>query len=108
MIPVPNTSENRRDPFYRYTRPALHTRQEKHYIVLVNLQEIAKALQCKKSHLIRYIRKKTCQHVVDGCKVRHLEEGDRIIESFIRKKLCCPLCYLPEMNAGQCKACGYH
>eukprot|EP01124_Arcella_intermedia_P005539 TRINITY_DN1327_c0_g1_i1.p1 TRINITY_DN1327_c0_g1~~TRINITY_DN1327_c0_g1_i1.p1 ORF type:complete len:189 (+),score=47.85 TRINITY_DN1327_c0_g1_i1:70-636(+) len=119
-----NVPRNNIDPFYRYTMPALLTRVEGRgkmiKTVLVNLSDVAIALERSPEYILKFIgyelstavESKNNRFVVSGS--RNSEELYEILDGFIEKYVLCSHCGLPETDMDTskdyiylyCRACG--
>ncbi len=115
-VPIPNNASTTFDPFYRYKRDSLVTKQEKHFIVLENLHEIAKQLNTPLKNLISFLNKKLGQQLKpDKNKNSNLirvkptnNNLEECIEEYIEKYIICNKCGLPELNENDvCNSCGH-
>uniref|UniRef100_A0A6C0CMB7 Translation initiation factor IF2/IF5 domain-containing protein n=1 Tax=viral metagenome TaxID=1070528 RepID=A0A6C0CMB7_9ZZZZ len=123
-IPIPKTKTD--DPFYRYTRPVIESTTQTNFIKLVNIAQVAMALERTPQELVQYLKKalNTNVKLVDNIAVINHKKGDipdieDILEQYISRYVMCAECSIPETYydvtrinkkkvsvAVICKACG--
>lgn len=116
MIPVDRTSN---DPFYRYQMPPLQIAHESSRTVLVNLEQVAKALYRDPFHILKYMGMGLgCTQVKDGTRyaLNGNFEGRRLqsfVYDFIDAFVLCRACGNPETRfvdsdglRRSCNSCG--
>lgn len=116
MIPVDRATN---DPFYRYQMPALQIAHESNRTVLVNLEQVARALYRDPAHILKYTGMTLgCTQVRDGARyfLNGNFDGKRlqsIVYDFIDFFVLCRACGNPEtrfVESGglrrSCSSCG--
>ena len=110
------------DPFYRYRRPrALCNYGKNKTTIIINLDDIAKALHTKPSYILYYIQLEKSTSITSSTKkqpeikmVLPVPEIEKLINNFIEKYILCTVCQYPELVIKQykselefsCEACG--
>lgn len=114
-INIPNID----DPFYRYKREKIILKQESYRTVLVNLLNIAKAIERDAEILANFIKYKLNINIVEKNNVFYtsskinVNDIELAIEEFIKYFVICPKCKIPETNVSStnknielvCRAC---
>ena len=112
-IPIPNTEQNRDDPFYRYQRDKIQTVKKGQFYAFTNLEIIAKQIHTEIGKLILYMSKVMGQPVTMNKKTNEIMikslslDPEEVLEAYITKYIICKKCNLPELDEqASCKACG--
>ncbi len=103
------------DPFYRYRIDQLlieHNQQYGGVTKLITFEKFCKALHTEPKQLQKYLARKlgtTCKllrgtWVISG--IHDITIISNIIEDYIEKYILCHQCWMPELVAGVCSACG--
>ena len=106
------------DPFYRYKRPRTICEHHKGRTIIVNLEDIAKALHTKASYITYYIQLEKSTSATTNGEIKTIipqSEVEKIINDFIEKYILCMVCRYPELVTriyrkeleSHCEACGH-
>lgn len=112
-IPIPNTESTKSDPFYRYQRDAVQYNKRGQFFFLDNIEIISVQMHADLQDLLTFMTKKMGQPIIINKKantiaIKSLPQNiEDILEEYIKAKLVCTNCQLPELNKkGKCDACG--
>ncbi len=113
---------NSNDPFYRYKRPKFEIQVFNKKIWILNINQIAKALNRDSTMIAKFLGKccstsakiNNKQNYLEINAVYTLDQLDVFLQKFIDKYVLCPACEIPETSLNKksnrlvfnCKACG--
>ena len=111
---------NLTDPFYRYKRPISIITNKSGKTTIVNLYEIAKALETNPKYILHYIKLNKSVAITNNNEIKSIISKldiEKLIDTFINEYILCSKCNLPELIIKKesdknkklyfsCKACG--